>query len=446
MTNKDLLSEVQKSCHLEFPQCLSLNDNLQKMLGKAAVEQIPVRLKGLGVFVSHKHPEYIQEDSQTGAMTLYPPRISYRLCTDEVEDAVSASLLLSEYAKVNVQTTTLFLDSLVSVLNLHLEEDEDVEVPGIGVFRNVKTHQSDLQHLSYFPDPKLKELVNTPFSCFEPFVISEGKDSGVDEYFTADDKELEIETEETENKDSEIEVEEKEKCFIDETPEKTNNPSVEDSFEDTSVNPKEDIIVLPVEKKQEEKKKQEDASNNYLLYCSLILILLGCGFLFWLIFADISFSGDDHLEQAVLSDAIVESPVYIVDSIEKNKDTMIVTIDSIVDIKEKNSNLDSVIVSKPVVVSKPEVKEFHRLLDTDGQPKTVTLQPGERLTLVALSHFGDKAFWPYVFEVNKDKLKAPNLVQAGMKLYLPDPNYYHIDANDPESLRKAKNLGAQLLK
>ena len=160
MTKKEFIAEVQKSCHLDMQQCMSLTDTLQKMLGKAGVEQIPVLISGLGVFVSHKHPEYIQEDSSTGTMTLYPPRISYRMCTDEVEGSVSASLLLSEFSKVSEETAQSFLDGLVSAVNQHLAKGEEVQIPGIGVFKNIRTHQSDLWHLSYAPDPQLKDLVN----------------------------------------------------------------------------------------------------------------------------------------------------------------------------------------------------------------------------------------------------------------------------------------------
>lgn len=101
---------------------------------------------------------------------------------------------------------------------------------------------------------------------------------------------------------------------------------------------------------------------------------------------------------------------------------------------------------KPAPKEQPKAKEFHRLMGADGQPVTVTLNPGERLTIVSLNQYGDKAFWPYIFDVNSDRIKAPNLVQAGMKLYLPDPAFYDINPNNEESLRKAKNRAAQLLK
>lgn len=86
-----------------------------------------------------------------------------------------------------------------------------------------------------------------------------------------------------------------------------------------------------------------------------------------------------------------------------------------------------------------------RLKNADGSYVTHKLSQGGRLTLVALEHYGDKAFWPYVFEVNRDKLKNPSLVQPGMVLYLPDPAVFGIDANNPESVAKAKAKARQYI-
>ena len=96
--------------------------------------------------------------------------------------------------------------------------------------------------------------------------------------------------------------------------------------------------------------------------------------------------------------------------------------------------------------SQPVVDKSARLKNADGSAATHTLQKGERLTLVALKYYGDKSFWPYIYEVNQDKLKSPSLVQAGMKLYLPDPKYFGIDAANPASVRKAKDKAAAILK
>lgn len=83
--------------------------------------------------------------------------------------------------------------------------------------------------------------------------------------------------------------------------------------------------------------------------------------------------------------------------------------------------------------------------NADGSVATHKLQQGERLTLIALKYYGDKCFWPYIYEVNTDKIKSPSLVSEGMVLRLPDASYFGIDASNPKSVAKAKAKAAALL-
>ena len=50
-----------------------------KLMAEQATEQISVEWEGIGQFVATKHPEYVQEDPDSGLQTMYPPRITYRL-------------------------------------------------------------------------------------------------------------------------------------------------------------------------------------------------------------------------------------------------------------------------------------------------------------------------------------------------------------------------------
>lgn len=448
MTNKEFLLEVQKSCHIEMPRCLMLMGCLQKMLGNAAVDQAAVVLSGLGVFTSHKHPEYVQEDPQTGAMTLYPPRITYHFQSEPSAEGTPCAELLAEYAHVELEEASSFVNGVVKAINQHLNAGEEIEVPGIGAFKNVLTHQSDLKHVDFMPCDQMKELVNAPFACFEPYVISAGC-----------------------AKDAEPEIVEKPEPAIEETPApvvaETPAPVVEDA--PAPVVKEEEPVPAPnisfhkdghIIIKQEDK-KSEERSTKRVLYISLALIMAGCGFLLWLMFGDKLSNNDNPPTEAKVIEtaapkpaplgfAPVEEPVKKVEEepvapkqeVEKEASAK---AEPIKPVKEEPAKTEP---AKPVKEEpvKATVKEFHRMKDADGKEVTVKLASGSRLTLIALEHFGDKSFWPYIFEVNKDKLKAPNLVQTGMVLYLPDPAYYGIDAQDPASVQKAKNKAAQLLK
>lgn len=487
MTNKEFLLEVQKSCHAEMPRCLMLMGSLQKMLGNAAVDQIAVVLSNLGVFTSHKHPEYVQEDSQTGAMTLYPPRITYHFQSEQNAEGTPCAALLAEYAHVEQEEASSFVDAVVQTINHHLQAGEEIEVPGIGTFKNVLTHHSDLQHVDFLPCDQMKELVNAPFACFESYEISAGKTLAPEA-----EEQVANTTEET----------------VEETPVEAVEETLVETIEETpAIEP---VIPEPEEKEPEAPEPEVEApivatvapepiitvhrdghiviqdedevgknSINWTLYISLTLIMLGCGFLLWLMFSDdVRFWDDQPTEAKVVEvDQPNSSPVYIapnkaeeppveVVAQEEPKKEEPVTLEPVkveptkeeprkVDsskeeprkadpIKEEQRKSDPVPAKEEPV--KPAAKEFHRMKGADGKEVKVTLQAGGRLTLIALEHFGDKAFWPYVFDVNTDKLKAPNLVQSGMSLYLPDPAYYDIDAKNPESVRKAKNRAAQLLK
>ena len=477
---------MQKTCHADHSQCITLLSALQKLMVKAAIDQIPVTLKGLGTFSSHKHPEYIQENPQTGEQILFPPRISYRMQSetpDNPGEAKTISTELAELTQLPLSLSSSFLEAVASVITSRMKQHEEVEVHGFGTFHVIEAHQHELQRIAFNPDEQLRELVNAPFNCFEPVVIKEA--ASAPSVSVSPTLENDVQASESVIFSEEKDVQPSESVIFSE--EKDIQPSESAIFsEEKDVQPsesaiiseKEDVQALeqgnpevvkavpateaaePAPIKAATAMEKEEKSSNALLYTALSLILLACITLVVYLFCLHTDSG----ETVVLPEEII--PVEEITPVVAAVDTS--SVDSVAADTLLAQVVDTLQVPavepKPVAESKPAVeptpakpaevaapkqpepKTFHRLLGADGQPVTVTLNPGERLTIVSLNQYGDKAFWPYIFEVNSDRIKAPNLVQAGMKLYLPDPAYYHIDANDEESLRKAKNRGAQLLK
>ena len=70
--------------------------------------------------------------------------------------------------------------------------------------------------------------------------------------------------------------------------------------------------------------------------------------------------------------------------------------------------------------------------------KVVRLERGKRLTLLAKEFYGNKVFWVYIYEANKDQIKNPNKILAGTKIRIPKADPAVINAKDPESVRIAK--------
>ncbi len=84
-------------------------------------------------------------------------------------------------------------------------------------------------------------------------------------------------------------------------------------------------------------------------------------------------------------------------------------------------------------------------MDEDDNPVIYEVNDGEWLASIALKLYGSKAFWGYIYEVNRDMLHSPDDVKAGIELYLPNKEYYHIDSTNIESVQKAAQISAAFL-
>lgn len=71
-----------------------------------------------------------------------------------------------------------------------------------------------------------------------------------------------------------------------------------------------------------------------------------------------------------------------------------------------------------------------------------TISTSRYLTTMSRKYYGDYKFWVYIYEENSDVITNPNRIRPGTTVTIPDPRKYEIDANDPESLRRAeKKIG-----
>ena len=50
---------------------------------------------------------------------------------------------------------------------------------------------------------------------------------------------------------------------------------------------------------------------------------------------------------------------------------------------------------------------------------TEELTPGSRLAWISKKYYGDKAYWPYLYEANKDKLNNPSKIAVGTPIRVP---------------------------
>ena len=107
---------------------------------------------------------------------------------------------------------------------------------------------------------------------------------------------------------------------------------------------------------------------------------------------------------------------------------------------------------RPVVETVVEDPVTTEAEENESEPETVkkvidvvNLERGSWLALISLKYYGNKIFWVYLYDFNKERIKNPQRVPVGTKIEIPDPEIYGIDANSKESVNSAYLISAQLL-
>ena len=404
-------------------------------------------------------------------------------------DTQSLVQILAAYAGTSEEEASKFLEAFASVVASNVKNGEDVEVQGLGNFTQIDTEHAEMRRVALILSESIKADVNAPFSFLEPFVISKGQvpetaveevgSEKLEEKIDTDEVLLEQPEPEKEKEEVQDDIQEQEsvvdKVLIEKPEEKTIVVEVETEkpeVRNVIVELQSEEVKLEAEKEQKiidkiNSEKVPDRKKShfrpYVYLISVCALLFAGIFLLWK-YSD-SLFGNKKTETSVSVDKnknkVAQSAKLddeklknerekaLADSINKAREDSLqkVYLDSIAQVRK-----DSILKAEKETLKKEQIKEIvqnekisHRMKDESGNFKTHKLEPGERLTLVALQYFGHKDFWPYIFDVNSDKLKSPSNVMSGMTLYLPDPSYFNIDVSDEQSLKKARQHGHDLL-
>ena len=294
------------------------------------------------------------------------------------------SSLLAENACISEEEASLFLESFSSVVGQALRKGEEVEVLGLGKFVVIDTQQSQMRRVALMLSDVMKNEINSPFAFFEPCVIADGK--------------IEKSNENVEN----------------DFPEDTE--SQEPDSAETEVPPAE-TEVPPAADESFSRKEEEDRHDSFVrrYLTNLATVLLKVIVPLAIVFLFISLCN----KQTAEPDTSV---------LQATSDTL-------------SSDTTKVEVAEPDSFPSQGI-----MLDCLGNPVTVKPLEGDMLTTIAQQHLGNKAFWPYLFWVNRDVLSSPSALITDQILKLPDTEYFSIDANDQESIDKANDFGIKLIK
>ena len=301
------------------------------------------------------------------------------------------SSLLAENACISEEEASLFLESFSSVVVQALRKGEEVEVLGLGKFVVIDTQQSQMRRVALMLSDVMKNEINSPFAFFEPCVIADGKieksNENVENDFPEDTESQEPDSAETEVPSTETEV-----------------PSAE-----TEVPPAADESFS----RKDEEDRHDSFVRRYLRNLATVLL------------------------KVIVPLAIVFLFISLCNKQTAEPDTSVLQATS----DTLSSDTTKVEVAEPDSFPSQGI-----MLDCLGNPVTVKPLEGDMLTTIAQQHLGNKAFWPYLFWVNRDVLSSPSALITDQILKLPDTEYFSIDANDQESIDKANDFGIKLIK
>ena len=87
-----------------------------------------------------------------------------------------------------------------------------------------------------------------------------------------------------------------------------------------------------------------------------------------------------------------------------------------------------------------QTEELNSQLSTLNTEKTDVVTEDIYLSTLAQKHYGNPIFWIYIYQENAAIIKNPDAVPPGTQVTIPAPAKYGIDANDPQSVARAKQL------
>ena len=332
---------------------------------------------------------------------------SKKITLQELADAISAQ------SSSTKKFTDNFLRELVVVIQEYLERDGVVKVKGLGTFKllwiearksiNVATKETIVlpahYKLSFTPEENVKQEINANVSNFGGAELLEDSINEAEPI------------EESGNETSEIIIKEEE---------------VEEKVESAPEVAKETSSEAP--------KTSKPNKTLIAIIVILLLVILGlCVYIFY-----------PRIEKCVLSmmKPTLQEGKFEVVSAPKDSAVVATANDTIkypaqdsiqVEVKEEIATAPIITVDNytPSVAKNAPTREV------------VTVIDGSRLTMVAYRAYGHKAFWVYVYDANRDRLKRPSDVEKGMQLRIPDLPKSLVNSKDQRCLDKAYELAGK---
>ena len=340
---------------------------------------------------------------------------------------------LSEQTNLPQEQIEIFVEKLNSTIIEKLETDKSVNIEGLGVLRlvwsnyhkNTKLREgepTEFYKLRLEAEEQIKELVNKEFGFLAPVDLTEASE---DMPLNALSKQAE------EIKDILSEIQEGDSEAITNTESGTSSMVIESGSivieSNISESPKIDTIVtehseptntiLSYPRTFEVDTIEDYSSDDVVIKDSrrwlwILLVSIGVGILVGgFVFFNYKYN-------------FVDFDMLLGSKVDKTIDEEVVpdTIDSTA---MKNTDRDTLFF---------ENRRYDEFIDT------VKVTEGVTLVQLSLKYYGNKAFWVYIYEANKDILPSANHIALGTKIKIPSMPNIFIDPNDTFVMNNVKKL------
>ena len=340
--------------------------------------------------------------------------------------------LLAERTGRKREEAERFLRLLVEAITEGVLQDQLVKVKGVGTFKLIEVEARESVHVhtgnrflipahykfSFTPDKELREAVNRPFSAFETTeifnpVVGEGLEEEVVSPVSEPEKGNVEESVEEWVPDREIPL-----------------PKQETKPEEPSALRMNQEVSKPQTVNQPQTAIGEERSVwAWLRYVAVALLLVVVAGVFYFRGRNAAYRA---LQMASVSEVKPEQPVAPL--VENAVDSLAVEPQE-----------------EPLMEPEPVVEESVKTVaEEPAKPKEepvnkVVIKRGDRLTNIALKHYGHKLFWVYIYQRNEALIADPNNVPIGTELILPPPQQYGINAKSRASLEAAAALQTEIL-
>ena len=342
-----------------------------------------------------------------------------KLSWTELRRAVAAR------AGVNEKTAGVFLNALTSQLLRGLRADKMVKINGFGTFKlqavaprksvNVKTGEEIVipgyNKIVFMPEVGVKELVERGAE-----VGSETTDvvrSEIDPL-----KKLGEQAEEIVDLLADLGQDPKQSEKRKEKSEKVKPEPVVEAEPVVAPEPivePEPVVAEPQPVKEPEKPKKQFHFVRDLLICVVVLLLLLFGGYFFL---------RSQLTRWMesLAQPKVETPVVVEPVVEPEP----VVMDTIV----PEPIVEEPVVEEPAV----EPEQYSDLITIEE------MHEASRLTWMAKRYYGDKKYWPYLYDANRDVIVNPSRIKVGTPIRVPKLTKEQRDTTNAETKARLEAL------